>query len=164
MFKRSAFSLAIAASLVASTFCAVHAETPAQKKENIHRCLLQIYLSQHRPEASDEYKALLAIRPTDAPMHFEYGNTLFRGGNYAGAATEYQAAIKNGARGEYEVGLGNALMRTKNYRGAVAAYRKAVELGGSGAANAGQLLQSAQQYVQQQEAYDAYKKQQKENE
>lgn len=163
---RSALSLSLGLALLAAGAGAVQADTPAQKREMIHRCLLTIYTQQRKGEASGEYQALLAMKPTDAQLHFEYGNFLLRGGNAAGAVAQYTAATKNAGRNaDYQIGLGNALMRVKNYRGAVAAYRRAVEIGGAtGTQNPTALLSAAQQYVQQQEAYDNYKKQQRENE
>ncbi|HEY9731217.1 MAG TPA: tetratricopeptide repeat protein [Drouetiella sp.] len=162
---RSAFSIGIAAVVAAAAAAPGLADTPAQKRENIHRCLLQIYLSQRKSEAGGEYLALLAAKPSDAQLHYDYGNFLLRGGNAGGSAAQYQAAIKYAPRNaDYQIGLGNALMRTKNYKGAVAAYRRAVEIGGAtGSQSPQQLLGVAQQYVQQQEAYENYKKQQAEN-
>lgn len=163
--SRSVFSFSLAAVVMAVGATASIAETPAQKRENIHRCLLQIYLSQRKSEAGGEYQALLAMKPADAQLHFDYGNFLLRGGNASGAAGQYQLAVKNAPRNaDYQIGLGNALMRNKNYKGAVAAYRRAVEIGGAtGSQSPQSLLQVAQQYVQQQEAYENYKKQQAEN-
>jgi tetratricopeptide (TPR) repeat protein len=162
---RSAFSIGLAVAVSAVGAAASQADTPAQKRETIHKCLLQIYQSQRNPAAGGEYQALLAAKPSDATMHYDYGNFLLRGGNASGAAAQYQLAIKySGRTADYQIGLGNALMRTKNYRGAVAAYRRAVELGGAtGSQNPQGLLTTAQQYVQQQEAYENYKKQQAEN-
>lgn len=165
MVIRSAISMGIAAAVLAIGATASLADSPAQKRETIHRCLLQIYLSQRKSEAGGEYLALLAAKPSDAQLHYDYANFLLRGGNSGGATAQYQAAIKYAPRNaDYQVGLGNALMRNKNYRGAVAAYRRAVEIGGAtGSQSPAQLLQTAQQYVQQQEAYENYKKQQAEN-
>jgi|LakMenEpi03Aug12_release.lakeMendotaPanAssembly.Ray.scaffolds.fasta_scaffold169570_2 tetratricopeptide (TPR) repeat protein len=165
MVIRSAVSMGIAAAVVAVVAAPGLADTPAQKRENIHRCLLQIYLSQRKAEAGSEYTALLAAKPSDAQLHYDYGNFLLRGGNASGAAGQYQAAIKYAPRNaDYQVGLGNALMRTKSYKGAVSAYRRAVEIGGATGTQSPQaLLTVAQQYVAQQEAYENYKKQQAEN-
>jgi len=165
MVIRSAFSLAIAATLLGVSANACLAETGAQKREAIHRILLQIYLSQRKSEAGAEYVALLAMKPSDAQLHYDYGNFLLRGANNGGAAAQYRLACKiAGRNADYQVGLGNALMRSKDYRGAVVAYRRAVEIGGAtGSQSPAQLLAVAQQYVQQQEQYENYKKQQQEN-
>ncbi len=165
MVIHSALSFGIAVSLLAVTASAGLAESPKEKREAIHKCLLAIYLNQRKSEAGGEYLALLASNPSDGKMHYDYGNFLLRGGNAAGATAQYRLACKvQGHVADYQIGLGNALMRNKDYRGAVAAYRRAVEIGGAtGSQSAGALLTQAQQYVAQQEQYENYKKQQAEN-
>ncbi len=165
MVIRSAFSLGLVVTLFAVSAGASFAETPKEKREAIHRCLLAIYLSQRKSEAGGEYLALLASNPSDGRLHYDYGNFLLRGGNAAGATAQYRLACKvQGHVADYQIGLGNALMRNKDYRGAVVAYRRAVEIGGAtGSQSPAALLAQAQQYVQQQEQYEQYKKQQLEN-
>jgi predicted Zn-dependent protease len=166
MDKRRVYSLGFAAVLLAVGTSASWADTPAEKKFNIHKCLLQIYLTQRKSEAGTEYSALLALKPNDAQMHFEYGNFLLRGGNNGGAATQYRAACKyQGRMADYQIGLGNALMRLKDYPGAIVAYSKACQIGGATGSQSPQtLLQGAQQYQQQQANFNAYQKQLKDNE
>ncbi|MBS1956183.1 MAG: hypothetical protein JST89_18505 [Cyanobacteria bacterium SZAS-4] len=165
MVIRSAFSLGIVVSLLAVNATASFADSPKEKRETIHKCLLAIYLSQRKSEAGGEYLALLAANPSDGKMHYEYGNFLLRGGNASGAQAQYALACKYQSHvADYQIGLGNAMMRNKNYRGAVAAYRRAVEIGGAtGSQSPSALLATAQQYVAQQEQYENYKKQQAEN-
>lgn len=165
MVIRSAFSLGVVVTLLGVTASASFAETAKEKREAIHKCLLAIYLSQRKSEAGNEYLALLASNPSDGKMHYDYGNFLLRGGNAAGATNQYRLACKvQGHVADYQIGLGNALMRNKDYRGAVVAYRRAVEIGGAtGSQSPAALLAQAQQYVQQQEQYENYKKQQAEN-
>jgi Flp pilus assembly protein TadD len=166
MINRTAFSLALAAAVLAGSANASWAESALAKKETIHRCLLQIYVSQRKGEAAGEYNALLAMKPADGQLHYDYANFLLRGGNNAAAAGQYRLATKYQPRNaDFQIGLGNALLHAKDYNGAVNAYRRAVEIGGAtGTQSPTDLLNRALQYQQQQTNFENYKKQQKDNE
>jgi predicted Zn-dependent protease len=129
------------------------------KKALCHSCLAKIYVAERRyPEAIVEYQALLAMKPNDAAMRFEYGNLLAKIDKAALAVPQFRAAAKLAPYvPEYQVGLGNACMYTKNYDGAVTAYTKACNLGGKYQTS----LQTALQYQAQQKSLNQYTQQQK---
>ncbi len=166
MINRAAISLALATAVFVGAASASWADSPQVKRETIHRLLLQIFVSQHRGEAAGEYSALLAMKPSDAQLHYDYATFLLRGGNNAASIGQYRLATKYQTRNaDFQIGLGNALLRAKDYNGAVAAYRHAVEIGGAtGTQSPGALLNQALQYQQQAINFENYKKQQKDAE
>ncbi len=93
----------------------VSAEEIAKRKEIIHSCLLNIYINQHkRPQASQEYQTLLAMKPDDAKMHFAYGSFLAQGNEMGGAAAQIKQAIKlDPANAKYNGTLGLMYLKAK---------------------------------------------------
>lgn len=71
---RMATSVSMAVAILTVSAGASLAQSAASKKETIHRCLLQIYQAEHSPEAANEFAALLALKPNDAGIHYEYAN------------------------------------------------------------------------------------------
>jgi cytochrome c-type biogenesis protein CcmH/NrfG len=136
----------------------------AGRKETIHRCLLKIYQAQQSPEVAGEFSALLAIKPGDAQLHYEYGGFLLRSGNVAGGIAQFRKAAQlQPSNADFQGYLGQALMSTKDYDGAVTALRRACASGAS-AQNWPAKLQQALQYQLQARQYAQYQKDLKERE
>lgn len=114
------------------------------KKEQWHRCLLEIYKAKGMvAEAANEYQALMAINKTDPQLMFDYGVYMDKTGKTQQAVQYYRKAGQlNPMNSEYQGALGIALMRLKDYQGACNALSKA------GTKYSAQY-QMAQQYLNQ---------------
>lgn len=160
--RLACLSVAIAAQIAALSGAftnPVLAQSPAEKKEQIHKALLQIYLSQRRKEAAGEFNAIIALNPSDAQTHYEYGKWLAGGDQLKASVAQFQAATKLQPRNAlFNAGLGSAYLHLGQYGNAVAAYTKAQQC-----CNPGQdfrrELQVAQQYLQNEKAMAKYKQQ-----
>ena len=126
------------------------------KKLLCHKCLKDIYVAQRNvPAAMAEFQALISMEPSDARVHFDYGNFLCQMQKTEQAAAQYQQAARLQPNvAEYQAGMGNGFMYTKKYDLAVPAYTRACQLGGKYQAQ----LQMAQQYQAQTNQLKQYEK------
>ena len=126
-------------------------EPEAQAKKLLcHKYLAKIYVAQKDyPNALLEYQAWIALQPSEASVHYDYGALLTKSDKWSLATPQFKAAVKL-APGvpENHVGLGNCYMYAKNYDGAVAEYTKACSLGGKYQ----NLLSTALQYQAQEKS------------
>jgi len=84
------FSL-IAGVVVACLLLAAPAEEVADRKASIHKVLLKCYLAKRKmPDALNEYQIILGHEPSNARMHFDYGNALMTVGDKRRALDEFQ--------------------------------------------------------------------------
>ncbi|MBI1317463.1 MAG: tetratricopeptide repeat protein [Candidatus Hydrogenedens sp.] len=75
-----------------------------------------------------ELRAELTKDPSNAALHYEYGNLLFDMGNYADAAQAYQACIENDANhARAYLNLGISLELLGNRKAAIGAFETSLE-------------------------------------
>lgn len=124
------------------------------KKEQWHRCLLEIYRAKGMVnDAAGEYQALLQINKTDPQLMYDYGVYMDKSGKTSQAVQYYRKASQlNPMNSDYQGALGIALMRLKDYQGAVNALSKA------GSKYAAQYAM-AQQYLNQLKQIQQYNEQ-----
>lgn len=103
-----------------------------RRKEVLHTCLLNIYLNQKRsPEAMKEYQALIALKPSDPKMHYDYGRFLAVMGKNSEAIAELKKAAQlNPGDKDINGVLGTTLVRAKQFPAGLDYLKKAVAHGG----------------------------------
>ncbi|MBL0184143.1 MAG: hypothetical protein IPP97_00240 [Candidatus Obscuribacter sp.] len=150
-FKTATMLLSLSACLVLTDLACFAQTAPGSRKEMIHRSLLECYSKMGRgAEVGQEYATLIAIKPNDALLHYNYGYHLLTAGNVAGAVLHYKRATQlDPANQPYHAALGNLLMQQKNYQGAL------LEFGRAGEAGRGPYEQ-VQKYIQQLEQQRQY--------
>lgn len=154
-FPKAGFFLCVWLFTQSTNLC--WAQSASEKKDTIHGCLLQIYRSQHKKEADGEYQALIALKPNDDQIRYDYASYLLSSGELGKAIVQYRKIVAlQPRRGDYWAALGAALLPNKETDAAVQADRKAVEIGGQ---KYMEQLNRALQYQQQQQQYANYKKQ-----
>jgi len=82
------------------------------------------------PAAAKQYEAAQTKAPQAAEIAYNLGNTLYRQGNFAGAAEQLRRAAAGGVHVAPQswYNLGNALFKAQNLPEAAAAYRRALSL------------------------------------
>lgn len=90
----------------------------------------KFYEEGHFEEALQLYRQAQVEAPEEKSLNYNAGSALFKTGDYAGAAAEFDAATAGGdeglkARAFYN--LGNAHFQQQQYQQAVDAYRQALE-------------------------------------
>lgn len=107
------------------------ADDAAVRRENIHRCLLDIYQKQRKfAEAGVEYNALLAAKATDPNLRYQYGLFLAQQTKYGPATIQLRKATQlDPTNGDYYGALGKILIQMKDFSGAQGALQRAIQLG-----------------------------------
>jgi predicted Zn-dependent protease len=159
--------LAMASAVVLASGYFVLSQQPAtadggSRKETIHRALYDIYCKQDRLDlALQELRALIAINPSDASLHYKLGGQLMNGQQFKQAIPEMSRAAQLDPRvANYWGYLGRCYMRVANYTGALGAYGHAIQTERAGDMDWRAEYQTAQQYVQHAIMEKRYKEEQ----
>jgi Tfp pilus assembly protein PilF len=164
MFK-SFLGAAVLAAVVSSTVPPANAEvdvaTITNRKEVIHTCLLNIYLQQKkRAQAISEYQILVAMKPTDSKLLYQYGVYLFQGGtpaDYSASLTQLKKAVTLEPQNPQINGvIGSLYLKLKNPREALTWFGKACQCGGGPEYK--KLFEETSKYIQASEAAAAARK------
>ncbi len=157
-FTVATMLLSLSACLVLTDTIALAQTVPSSRKEMIHRSLLECYTKMGRgAEVGQEYATLIAIKPNDALLQYNYGYHLLTAGNVAGAVLHYKRATQlDPANQPYHAALGNLYMQQKNYPGALLEFGRAGE---SGRAPYEQVQKYMQQLDQQRQYNNMLKQQ-----
>jgi thioredoxin-like negative regulator of GroEL len=106
-------------------------EGAAQRKEAIHRSLLECYSNLRRPEAEQEYAVLVGLKPSDAVLRYNYGVFLQRAGKIAPALVQYKKAVAlDPSNVDFRGLLGQLLLFNKDYNGAYNELGRVVQMHG----------------------------------
>jgi tetratricopeptide (TPR) repeat protein len=102
------------------------------RKEMIHQSLLKCYTEMGRTaEMEGEYNILLAMKPTDSVLHFNYGRILQQANKKAPALAHYKKAAQyQPGNADFQGTLGQMLMYTGDYNGAYQALGRAIQIPG----------------------------------
>lgn len=156
--KRQTLALALAAGSVMglASIGAAHAQQASSRKEAFHLALLDCYQKLGKTaDVTAEFNQLVAIKPNDAKLQYNFGYHLYTMGNTAGAIQHYRKAAQlDPSNQDYHGNLGNLLMNTKDYNGALSEYGRAGE-------RFRPQFDQVQKYIQQvaqQRAYEAQMK------
>ncbi|MBZ0184632.1 MAG: tetratricopeptide repeat protein [Candidatus Obscuribacterales bacterium] len=130
-----------------------------RRKVKIHRSLLNIYLAQKRkPEAIGEFKSLLALKPSDSKLHYEYGVFLAQHGDNNSAIQQLKAAQEGDpTSADINGALGTTYLRVKNVSAALEYLQKAA---GKDPERYKKTYEDAYKYIQIQNQRAAMKKRQ----
>lgn len=90
------------------------------RKEMIHMSLLKCYTDLGRnAEAEGEYNVLLAMKPNDGVLHFNYARLLVAAGKKGPALAHYRkAAQSNPGNADFQGQLGQMLYNANDFTGA----------------------------------------------
>ncbi|MBP6745477.1 hypothetical protein KA344_09580 [bacterium] len=102
------------------------------RKEMIHMSLLKCYTDLGRnAEAEGEYNVLLAMKPNDGVLHFNYARLLVAAGKKGPALAHYRkAAQSNPGNADFQGQLGQMLYNANDFSGASRALGIAMQLPG----------------------------------
>ncbi|MBP9090021.1 hypothetical protein KBI23_03270 [bacterium] len=102
------------------------------RKEMIHMSLLKCYTDLGRnAEAEGEYNVLLAMKPNDGVLHFNYARLLVAAGKKGPALVHYRkAAQSNPGNADFQGQLGQMLYNNNDFAGASRALGVAMQLPG----------------------------------
>lgn len=102
------------------------------RKEMIHMSLLKCYTDLGRnAEAEGEYNVLLAMKPNDGVLHFNYARLLVAAGKKGPALAHYRkAAQSNPGNADFQGQLGQMLYNANDFTGASRALGIAMQLPG----------------------------------
>lgn len=102
------------------------------RKEMIHMSLLKCYTDLGRnAEAEGEYNILLAMKPNDGVLHFNYARLLVAAGKKGPALAHYRkAAQSNPGNADFQGQLGQMLYNANDFAGASRALGIAMQLPG----------------------------------
>lgn len=155
--NKKKITLSLAVIVAASSSLALSGAALAQgvntRKEMIHLALLDCYQKLGKgAETNQEFATLVAIKPNDAKLQYNYGYHLYTLGQTANAIARYRKACQlDPANQDYHGNLANLLMQVKDYNGAMAEYGRAGE-------RFRPQFEQVQRYIQQlqqQKAYEA---------
>ncbi len=140
--------LALALSLAVEQ---AHAQIGTSRKEQIHLSLLKCYEQMGKTaEQGQEYAVLLAMRPQDGALHYNYGHLLQTLGNKKGALAQFKAAAQySPGNVDIQGTYGQMLLYAGDYQGAYNKLGAAMQMAGGERYKAG--FTAAQQYLQQQQ-------------
>lgn len=102
------------------------------RKEMIHMSLLKCYTDLGRnAEAEGEYNVLLAMKPNDGVLHFNYARLLVAANKKGPALAHYRkAAQSNPGNADFQGQLGQMLYNANDFTGASRALGIAMQLPG----------------------------------
>lgn len=156
--KRQTLALALTAGSVIglASASAAHAQGATSRKEAFHLALLDCYSKLGKTaDVTSEFNQLVAIKPNDAKLQYNFGYHLYTMGNTAGAIQHYRKATQlDPSNQDYHGNLGNLLMNTKDFNGALTEYGRAGE-------RFRPQFDQVQKYIQQVAQQRAYEQQMK---
>jgi tetratricopeptide (TPR) repeat protein len=134
MTKKNPQPLFLSCLLLASAQAAQGQIAPSavSQQYTIHEDLLKCYHSIGKAaEEEAEYKWLLAARPSNALLHYNYAVLLKTAGKYPAASVQYEKAAQyEGSNVDYVGQCGQIFFYTKNYQKAYQYLGKAMQMPG----------------------------------
>ncbi|CAN5383596.1 hypothetical protein BH11CYA1_BH11CYA1_32410 [soil metagenome] len=130
--KRFAFAIALLLLASSLNIEGASAQVTMGRKEMIHMSLLKCYTDLGRnAEAEGEYNILLAMKPNDGVLHFNYARMLVADNKKGPALAHYRkAAQSNPGNADFQGQLGQMLYNAGDFTGASRALGIAMQLPG----------------------------------